>query len=214
MGGSTTSDLDEIEDDEFRVKSAKRLADFFGVNFSVIHEWIRKGMPRRAVDPDNSQAGYTYLMRDAVEYYARFEVAHKLIKEANKEWVAERKELQSQISKLKRHNEKLKKKVESQSVPFNASEDDEAPPTKEQLEYEKLKQQVRDKEIDFAVRVGTVLPRDEVIEVIHRICRFIREAGERIQEKYGNDAQSILLEALSDAEKEESKYFDDDEARS
>lgn len=207
---------EEIED-EFRVTSAKRLADFFGVNFSVVHEWIRKGMPRKAIEPGNKRMGYSYLMRDAVEYYARFEVAHKLIKEADKEWTAERKALKSEIAKLKKQNDKLQKKLQSQSVPYQSSgtssDEDDSPPTKEQLEYEKLKQQVRDKEIDFAVRIGTILPRDEVVEVIHRICRFIREAGERIQEKYGNDAQSILLEALSDAEKEERKYFEEEEER-
>lgn len=78
-----------------------------------------------------------------------------------------------------------------------------------ELKRERARQEIRTKELDYAERVGELLPRSHVRQVWQSVAQELRRAGELLQKQHGDDAQLLMLEALDAAEQVLTKHFDD-----
>lgn len=61
--------------------------------------------------------------------------------------------------------------------------------------------------MDRLERERTLLPRDEIHEMLGRVAGIIRGAGDGLQRQYGSEAHALLDEAMDDAVKEIESYF-------
>lgn len=61
--------------------------------------------------------------------------------------------------------------------------------------------------MDRQERERTLLPREEIHEMLGRVARIIRGAGDGLQRQYGSEAHALLDEAMDDADKEIETYF-------
>ena len=64
--------------------------------------------------------------------------------------------------------------------------------------------------LDRLAREQSLLPRDSMREVLGRIARILRSAGESLGRQYGPDAQDLLNEALDDYSGEVETFFGKD----
>lgn len=61
--------------------------------------------------------------------------------------------------------------------------------------------------MDRLERERTLLPRDEIHEMLGRVAGIIRGAGDGLQRQYGNEAHALLDEAMDDAVNEIETFF-------
>ena len=76
-----------------------------------------------------------------------------------------------------------------------------------ELKMQKLRQEIRDKELAFAVKAEVLVPSEDLQVGLDRISSKLRAAGEILQRRHGDDAQLIILEALEDCEAELGEMF-------
>ena len=62
--------------------------------------------------------------------------------------------------------------------------------------------------LDRLEREKTLLPRDQVHELLGQIAALLRGAGENLQRQFGSDAHAVLDEALDDADREIERFFE------
>jgi len=56
-------------------------------------------------------------------------------------------------------------------------------------------------EIDLEVRRGSLIPREEIAQLLSRLAGVLRPAGEKLQRQHGPDAGAIYNEAIDEVER-------------
>lgn len=73
-------------------------------------------------------------------------------------------------------------------------------------EYRRQKAELA--KLDLKERQSVLLSRDRIHEAFGLVAHILRQAGDMLRRQYGADAQSILIGAIDDAEREMAKHFD------
>lgn len=71
----------------------------------------------------------------------------------------------------------------------------------DELKLRKMELQIRADELDYAERVGKLLPREDVDLIFKMTAKELRQLGEVLQQRFGDDAQRALLDRLDNVQR-------------